>query len=125
MRNFLLLLFIFITIIPSAQIVNIESARMQTDTTGWMGGAGIRFSLSKSVSRIFTADLDVHLQYKKQKALWLILANHNFLRGGSEKFVSNSLVHLRRNRNLNPWLSWEVSTQFKHQLFSAIDKKFP
>ncbi|MBK8953454.1 MAG: hypothetical protein IPM85_15525 [Chitinophagaceae bacterium] len=36
----------------SAQIINIENARMQSDTTGWMGGAGASFSLNQNKEKI-------------------------------------------------------------------------
>ena len=50
--------------ITTAQIVNTESARMQSDTVGWMGGLGTAISLAQNTAKIFQANLEVHLQYK-------------------------------------------------------------
>jgi len=118
----LLLLVTSITI--SAQIVNIESARMQSDTTGWMGSAGAGLSFSKSVQNIFGIDLDAHLQYKSSKDLWLILGNYGFLEGGGERFIYNSLGHIRYNTKLNAWLRWEAFAQAQNNLITQIDSRY-
>jgi hypothetical protein len=124
MKHLLLPIFIVIGISGSSQIVNIESARMQSDTTGWMGGAGASFSIAKNTRKIFSADMDVHLQYKTQKDLWLILANHGFLKAGSEKYVSHGLIHLRYNTKVNPWLRWEIFAQWQNNLITQIDSRY-
>ena len=65
-RKFTLITFLFIgyAITVHSQIVNIESARMQSDTTGWMGGAGAAVDLTQNVEKIFGADFEAHMQYK-------------------------------------------------------------
>ncbi|HRF17220.1 MAG TPA: hypothetical protein PK977_03595, partial [Chitinophagaceae bacterium] len=52
-----LLLYIFIldTEKSAAQIVNVESARMQSDTVGWMGSFGTSFTMNKNKVKIFGA----------------------------------------------------------------------
>ena len=47
-----------------SQIVNIESARMQSDTVGWMGGAGAAVALTQNTAKIFATDMEAYLQYK-------------------------------------------------------------
>jgi hypothetical protein len=108
----------------SAQIVNIESARMQSDTTGWMGGAGAGITLAKNVEKIFIVNTDVHLQYKTKKDLWLILGSSNLLKVGDEKFFSNMFLHLRYNRKLNDWLRCEVFGQAQNNQVTQIDSRF-
>src|SRR5689334_1593362 len=117
-----LLLILFFNV--SAQIVNIESARMQSDTTGWMGSAGVGLSFSKSVQDIFGVYLDAHIQYKNQKDLWLLLANYGFLEGGREKFIYNSLGHIRYNTKVNNWLRWEAFIQMQNNLVTQIQSRF-
>lgn len=117
-----LLLILFFNV--SAQIVNIESARMQSDTTGWMGSAGVGLSFSKSVQDIFGVDLDAHIQYKTRKDLWLLLANYGFLEGGREKFIYNSLGHIRYNTKVNNWLRWEAFIQMQNNLVTQIQSRF-
>lgn len=109
-----------------AQIVNVESARMQSDTTGWMGNAGVSFSLNQSVQRIIDVEFDNHIQYKTpgNKDLWLLLTSYGFQKGGTQKFVNNSLVHLRYNHKLNSWLRWEIFTQLQNNLITQIRSRF-
>ena len=109
-----------------AQIVNVESARMQSDTTGWMGNAGVSFSLNQSVKQIVDIELDNHIQYKNKKNtdLWLLLTSYGFQKGGTQNFVNNSIVHFRYNHKLNPWLRWEAFTQLQNNLITQIRSRF-
>lgn len=124
-RKSLLLSFIICCTLNSwSQIVNIESARMQSDTTGWMGGAGAGLTLAQNVNRIFVLNADVHLQYKNKKHLWLILGSSNFLKAAEENFVNNSFIHFRYNLKLNNWLRWEAFTQWQNNQLTQIDSRF-
>lgn len=109
----------------SAQIVNIERARMQSDTTGWMGGAGTAVTLTQNTQKIFSADVEAHLQYKtsRDKGLWLILGNYGFLKAGNTKLISNGFIHLRYNYKINDWLRWEVFGQFQNNSVTQIDSR--
>jgi hypothetical protein len=122
---FLYFLTFFISIqAPDAQIVNIESSRMQSDTSGWKGNAGSVFSFIKNKETITQINLYAHLQYKTKKDLWLILLDYGFLKGGNEKFVSNSFGHLRYNHKLNKWLRWEVFAQAQNNYVTNIDARY-
>jgi hypothetical protein len=105
------------------QVVNIESLRTQTDTTGWLGSAGMGFSLNKNIREVLGLNMEAHLQYKSKdtKNLWLIIGDYGFLQGGDEKYVSNSFAHTRYNRKLNRWLRWEVFAQAQNNLITRID----
>jgi putative salt-induced outer membrane protein YdiY len=107
-----------------AQIVNIESSRIQTDTTGWAGSAGAAFSFTKNTQQILTINLDAHLQYKTEKSLWLLLGDYGFLKGGTEKFLLNSFGHLRYNRKINPWLRWEIFSQVQSNHIMQIRSRY-
>ncbi len=121
----LLLLLVHLSVFLPAQIVNIENARMQSDTVGWMGGAGAAINLTQNTQKIFGADLAAHLQYKtsNDKGLWLILGNYGFLKAGNNKFISNGFAHLRYNRKVNEWLRWEVFGQFQNNSITQIDSR--
>ena len=108
----------------SAQIVNIERARMQSDTTGWMGSTGASFSLSKNTKQLFSTEFDVHLQYKSEKSLYLILANYGFLKSSGSKLIDNTFLHLRYNYKLNSFLRWEVFTQLQQNTITGIQSRF-
>lgn len=108
-----------------AQIVNVESARMQSDTVGWMGSFGAAFSMSKNTVNIFGANADVHVQYKtsNDQGLWLFLGNLNFLKAGNSRFFSDGLFHLRYNRKVNEWLRWEFFGQAQNNDITQIDSR--
>lgn len=103
-----------------AQIVNVESARMQSDTLGWMGGVSSNFSFNKAAQDVFSLNINAHLQYKSQKNLWLILGNYGYLKGGNRRYIFNRFLHLRFNHKVTPWLRWEVFTQIQRDLVTAI-----
>ena len=98
-RIFLLLLFFCFSADSNAQIINVENARMHSDTTGWMGSAGALLSLTKNTDEIFLVQINAHIQYKTQKDLFLILGNYGFLSGSSQNLINNSFLHLRYNGN--------------------------
>jgi hypothetical protein len=110
----------------AAQIVNVESARMQSDTVGWMGGGGLSMTLRQSTQRIFGLNAEAHLQYKTKndKGLWLILGNVGFLEGGSLKYISDRFAHLRYNYKLTDLVRWEVFTQILNNVITQIHSRF-
>ena len=115
------------TAFPSAaQIVNVESARMQSDTVGWMGGAGLGMTLRQSTQKVFGINAEAHLQYKtkKDKGLWLILGSVGFLKGGGLNYVSDRFAHLRYNYKVNDWLRWEVFGQVLNNVITQIHTRF-
>lgn len=107
-----------------AQLVNIEKARMQSDTTGWMGTAGAAVSLVKNVNKVVVADANVHLQYKSKRSLYLILGNYGFLKGAGNTLIDNSFLHLRYNYKINKIVRWEAFTQLQRNTITYISSRF-
>lgn len=108
-----------------AQIVNVESSRMKSDTVGWTGKLGAAFGIQKNTEKIFEMALESQLQYKTSNdlGLWLILGNLNLLKVGSDRFVSDGLGHLRYNRKVNEWLRWEFFGQYQNNVITQIDSR--
>lgn len=130
-KGTLLLYFLFVamsilSLHSKAQVVNVESARMQSDTTGWMGGANVSLNLTKSVDKVFGLNADAHLQYKTKndKSLWLILINYGYLKGGGVKYISNRYAHFRYNWKVTSWLRGEAFTQIQSNLITQIAERF-
>lgn len=109
-----------------AQIVNIESSRMQSDTVGWMGNVGADVSFNKAVDKIFQGNLETHVQYKTRRdlGLWLILGDIGFLKINNTRVASDGLLHIRYNKKVNNWLRWEFFTQFQNNVITQIDSRF-
>ena len=86
--------FSFISSLQS-QVVNIESKRMRSDTTGWLGSAEGNFQLSKSVETIFDLGAKLHFQYKHKNYLWLFLNEYRLIKGGDDEYVNSGFAHIR------------------------------
>ncbi len=123
-RSFLIIFFSFLVGSAKAQIINVENARMHSDTTGWMGSVGALVSLTKNTDEIFLVQLNAHLQYKTKKDLFLILGNYGFLSGSSQNLINNSFIHLRYNRKLNNLIRLELFTQVLQNPVTKIDYRF-
>lgn len=119
------LLFLLLASGATAQILNVESARMQSDTTGWMGGFGTAVSLHQNTQRIFEANMEAHFQYKtsRDQGLWLFIGNFNFLKVEDSKFTSDGLAHLRYNYKLSEHIRWEVFGQYQNNIITQIDSR--
>jgi hypothetical protein len=120
-RSFLLILFFCPFAYANAQIINVENARIHSDTTGWMGSAGALLSMTKNTDEIFLVQVNAHVQYKTPKNLFLILGNYGFLSGSSQNLINNSFFHLRYNRKLNSVLRLEFFTQVLQNPVTKID----
>ena len=120
----IIILIVLSNFVLSAQIVNTESSRMHTDTIGWMGSAGAAFIISKTVEKVLSVDLGMHLQYKTKKSLWLLLGSYNFLKAGNQKFLSNSFEHIRYNYKLSKLVRWEIFTQLQNNQITQIGSRF-
>lgn len=103
-----------------AQIVNIESKRIQSDTTGWFGNIGTSFLFEKNAVQVTTINANAHAEYKSSKSLYLFLVNYNFLKGDGQTLSNNLFYHLRYNYKLNKWLRWEAFTQFQQNSVTGI-----
>lgn len=123
-RLLILILLVILSAGGQAQVVNIESSRIQTDTLGWAGSGGAAVSITKNTQQVITIDVEAHLQYKTKKSLWLILGDYGFLKGGNEKFLLNSFGHLRFNHKLNKWIRWEAFTQVQSNHIMQIRSRY-
>lgn len=126
MRNYIpLFLLLLLAGTARSQIVNIESARMQSDTVGWQGGVGVALSLAQNNNKIFGLDAETHLQYKtsNDQGLWLFLFSYNYLKIGDREGFSNYHTHLRYNRKINEWLRWEFFFQYMNNVVTQIDNR--
>ena len=124
----LLLLIIIIEIVTSnncvCQIVNMESQRYHTDTTGWAGSIGGNFALTNYGQKIFDVDANAHLQYKSKKSLYLFLGGYGFLKGDKQSYVDYSFLHLRYNYKLTKLLRLEAFTQLQQNVITKIQFRY-
>lgn len=120
MKNLFLIL-ILVSYNLQAQIINTESLRMVTDTTGWSGSLGANVSFSKNVRELFKIKNHVHVQYKTPKHLVLFMNNIGFEQADGADFVNKGVQHLRYNYKIKSRLNWEVFVQNQYNAVSKIE----
>ncbi len=116
-------LFILALLLPltlSAQILNVESLRKVTDTSGWSGNAGFNFSLKRNVNDFLTFGSSIHIQYKTPVQMVLFKNDISFEKISGESFDNVMVSHIRYNYNLLPRITWEVFTQAQYNKVNLI-----
>jgi hypothetical protein len=106
------------------QIVNMESQRYHTDTTGWAGSVSGSFALTNYGQKVFDVDAAAHLQYKSKKSLYLFLGGYGFLKGDQQSYVDYSFLHVRYNYKLTKILRLEAFTQWQQNVITKIQFRY-
>lgn len=99
-----------------AQLVNIESQRMQTDTIRAAGNASVNYSYQKTngiSSSHFKTSASLQLKSKSLKNIFLILGSYDLAKSFGMTSNNAGFAHIRYNYKINPWLRWEVYTQLQ------------
>ena len=95
----------------NSQIINIESKRMRTDTTGWAGEASIKLDVVKYNDYIINLGISSHLQYKHQKYIGHILSDYILVKSAGTHLINTGYLHFRFGYKIIPLLTWEIFTQ--------------
>jgi putative salt-induced outer membrane protein YdiY len=106
-----------------SQIINTESLRMVTDTTGWSGSVGLNIGFSKHVTELFKIKNDIHVQYKTKKHLVMFVNKISFEKANNADFVNKGVQHLRYNYRISSKLAWEFFLQNQYNAVSKIDSR--
>lgn len=107
-----------------AQIVNMESQRYHTDTTGWAGSVGGNFALTNYGQKVFDVDANAHVQYKSKRSLYLFLGGYGFLKGDQQSYVDYGFLHLRYNYKLTKVLRLEAFTQLQQNTITKVQFRY-
>lgn len=103
------------------QIVNIEQARVRTDTFGWTGHTDLSFQTIKYDEALYNAGLKGSAQWKNAKNLWLLLGDVSYTASTKEVFNNSGLLHLRYNRKVTSRIKWEVFSQVQYNQLLALN----
>jgi len=112
---------LLVSFTSQSQIINTESLRMVTDTSGWSGSIGLNVGFAKNVKELFKIKNKIHVQYKNPKHLILFMNNIGFDRADGADFVNKGAQHLRYNYRFHPKISWETFVQNQYNAISKID----
>lgn len=121
MRSFITLLLLGLAANVHAQILNAESLRKVTDTSGWSGSVSATFALKRNVNDFVTLGSDIHVQYKMGKHLVLVKNDIQFQKIEGERFENSGILHVRHNYKIRPRLAWEIFVQGQYNKVAKID----
>lgn len=125
MKQYILLyVFMLMYAFSSAQIVNIEGKRINSDTTGFDGYVEGSFSMNKNTSLLMTVITRAQVQYKFKKDLILLLGDWRFTIADDKRFVNDGMAHLRYNHKFLPWLRWEVFNQIQYNELLSLRMRY-
>lgn len=124
MRYLFTIASLLFTLFCQAQIVNVESRRIQSDSTGWLGDIGISFKLDKNKVSVLNLNTAGQVEYKSQRSLYLFLINYDLLQGASQTLQDNLFFHLRYNYKISDLLRWEAFTQMQHNNLAGIKNRW-
>ncbi len=112
---------IFASCKAQSQILNAESLRKVTDTSGFSGSASLNFSVKRDVNDYLGASSKIHIQYKMNKHLVLLKNDIEFQKIEGNQFENAGIAHLRYNYRFHPRIAWEIFTQAQYNKLSKID----
>lgn len=121
MKQLLLAIFLMASSNVFSQVINAESLRKVTDTSGFSGSASLELSLKRDVNDKFAVKNNVSLQYKMKRHLVLLKNEIEFQKIESSKFENKGVQHLRYNYKFYPQIVWEVFAQSQYNKISKIN----
>jgi putative salt-induced outer membrane protein YdiY len=121
MKNLFYLFFFVFAFQLQAQIINVESLRIKTDTLGWAGKIGLNFSMIQNTKSLVNIGNDTHVQYKTSKSLILLIGQYSLLVSENNNLINKSVLHLRYNYNFTGIIVGEWFLQGQRNAISKID----
>ena len=105
----------------AAQVVNIESKRIITDTTGWSGGFQLNSSVIQNKKKLFSFGSKTHVQWKPtRKNLFLLVGEYGLTKGSQNTFQDYGFGHLRYTRRLNKRFALESFAQAQYNKANSL-----
>ncbi|MCW5518667.1 DUF481 domain-containing protein [Aureitalea sp. L0-47] len=121
MRSLLFLFLLCAICTAEAQILNAESLRKVTDTSGFSGSISASLALKRNVNDFVTISSDIHLQYKMNKHLVLFKNDIAFQKIEGQDFDNSFIIHFRYNYRFHDRIAWEVFLQGQYNKINLID----
>lgn len=107
-----------------AQIVNIESQRIDSGELGWAGFIDLGFDFVKEERDIVSLRNTVHVQYTTGKNLYLLLNRFDLIKADRETLQNSLLQHLRFDRKISSLLQGEVFAQLQYNRVIRLKLRF-
>lgn len=110
-----------------AQLINIESQRIQSDTIRKAGNAFVSFLYQKNNNKPLTQfKSGAVFQFKSNnlKDIFLLLGNYQFSQTREQQLSNAAFFHLRYNRKLNKFLRYELYSQIQNNQLLSLRSRF-
>ncbi|CAN5255259.1 hypothetical protein BH09BAC1_BH09BAC1_26220 [soil metagenome] len=107
-----------------AQIVNIEGSRLEQDSLGWQGSAGLNFSYTQNINKFFIIKAHTGLQYRVGKHIILSLNDLNLVFSSTQNFNFSGFQHLRYNYLVNNWYTAEGFNQWQFDRVQKVQFRY-
>ncbi|MEX0967398.1 MAG: DUF481 domain-containing protein [Bacteroidia bacterium] len=120
-------LFYFITLFSlfsgtlMAQVVNIESQRLNKGKDGLAGTIDLNLSWTHTVTDVLQTGNKIQVQYLKGRSKILMLSDLTIIRTNTTDLINNGFQHLRYNYQHKRWLIWEAFTQIQYNQVQKLD----
>lgn len=118
---FFLFILLFSNVTLRAQIVNIESLRMEQDSAGFTGAETFSFSLVQNTQRLLQFSNNLAMQYRRISNVFLLVNNLQYAKSANNDFERNGYLHLRHNYLLSQKWSTELFAQYQINLPLRIE----
>lgn len=109
-----IILFIFISHTLKAQLVNIESKRMHTDSIRFVVNSDLLFNYTDNNGAYILqigSNLATQFKTKDLKSIFFLIGNVNLIRSKNEDFQNSWFLHARFNQKLSQLLRLEAFVQ--------------
>lgn len=110
-----------------AQLINIESQRIQSDTIRKAGNASVSFLYQENNNKPLTQlKSGAVFQFKSRnlKNVWLMLGNYQFSKTREQQLSNAAFLHLRYNRKFNELLRYEAYSQLQNNRLLSLRSRF-
>ena len=127
--RFLFIVFVLTFIAPCAhaQLVNIESRRMQTDTLRFAGNVNLTLNYRRTndiTLSVFKSSLNAQFKTKNLKNTFLVLGNYALTQSNTATLANAAFGHLRYNYKYKDWLRWEAYSQLQLNELLSLKYRF-
>ena len=112
--------------ILNAQLVNIESQRMQVDSVRFVLKSDLLFDYSNNNGDYlsqFTANISTQLKSKDLKRIYMFIGSYNTERSKDQDFQNSFFLHLRFNQKITNVFRFETFIQDQYNALLSINKR--
>ncbi|MDI1315761.1 DUF481 domain-containing protein [Flavobacterium sp.] len=112
--------------IINAQLVNIESQRIQKDSLRFVLIADLTYNSQKNNDEsltFFSIAATTQLKSKSLKKLYLLLVSSDYAIANGQKLSNSGLFHFRYNHRINKYLKLEAFTQMQYNQIQDLKSR--